>query len=347
MRLAAALTMIAQVTSVGVVHTESSYGAPPTVKPGSKTAAVKTVKPFLPGNRLPAIGDLGQLFSRRARVIQIIDANNAIIELEWFLETVKFQSFNNGTSSGQSTQRTSTLKHEPVWIIIATEKMVVGQLFETDQLFEIRGTREVDQNGVKKVMLVLELVDVERIRTEGYRMWQSADGLLAMVARLHEVVGSKRERMVTLIRRDESTITVPFALLCRVDQDFILENPVAIPVVVAVPNGGQPGPGLAAAPKKPQESTSRTKWVNETDGTTVRLVKDKVWEEVDNKTGQVNFELEETARSEEFIEILCPKRKVSFRLLANRLDQKKDGNWERIANGRWSKSEEVKGAAIK
>lgn len=255
------------IVSLTCVAAGVSFGAPPTKSGAKSVAAVKNVKPFLPGNRLPAIGDLGQLFSRRAKVVQIIDPQNALVELEWWLEEVKFQSFNNGTSSGQSTQRRASLQHEQVWLVLATEKMVAGQLFETDRIFEVKGTREIDQNGVKKVVLVIELVDEERNRADGFRTWLSADGLLAMVAKLRETTGTKRERMVTLVRRDESTITVPFALLSRVDQDFIQENPVAVPVVVAVPNGGPPAAGTSAA-KKPPESTgssSRVKWSNETE----------------------------------------------------------------------------------
>ena len=74
----------------------------------------------------------------------------------------------------------------------------------------------------------------------------------------------------------------------------------------------------------------------------MRRVKENVWEEVDNKTGQVKFELQETGRSDEFIEIFCPKRKIEFRLLAQKLEQKKDGNWDRVADGRWLKSDVVK-----
>ena len=335
------------VTMISLVSLECSYGAPPTTKTGSKpVAAIKPVKPFLPGNRLPAIGDLGQLFSRRAKVVQVIDPNNAIVELEWFLEEFAFQSFNNGTSSGQSSQRRSTLKHEHVWLVFATEKMVAGQLFETDRIFEIKGTREFDVNGVKRLLLLLELADEEKIRAEGFRTWLSADGLLAMVAKLKETTGSKREKVVTFIRRDESTITVPFYLLSRADQDFIQESLVAVPVVVEVANGGQPGNDTA---KKPQEAATsgnaRVKWMNETDGTTVRRVKESVWEEVDNVTGKVKYELQETGRSAEFIEVLCPKRKITFRLLAQRMEQKKDGNWGRVADGRWFKADDAKDAA--
>ena len=79
----------------------------------------------------------------------------------------------------------------------------------------------------------------------------------------------------------------------------------------------------------------RFKWLNETYNTSVHWVKDKVWEEVDNKTGRVSYVYNETARIKEHIEIFCPKRNYEVRLLAGKMELKKDGKWGWVANGKW------------
>ncbi len=79
----------------------------------------------------------------------------------------------------------------------------------------------------------------------------------------------------------------------------------------------------------------RSTWLNETYNTSVRWVKDKVWEEVDNKTGSVSYVYNETARTKDHIEIFCPKRKYEVRLLAGKMELKKDGKWGWVANGKW------------
>jgi hypothetical protein len=231
-----------------------------------------------------------------------------------------------------------------VWLVFPTDKMVAAQLFETDRLIEVKGTREIDYMGVKKLVLVLELVDEVKNRAEGCRTWVTADGLLAMVARMQEITESKKVRMVTLIKRDESTITVPAAMLSRSDQNFIQKNPISVPVVVAVPMGVQPTPTAVAAkkPKDASDGAARVIWFNETDQTTLRRAGDNRWEEVDNKSGEIKFELQETGRDEESIEWTCPKRKLEFRLLAQKLEQKQDGTWKPVADGRWLKSDTVK-----
>jgi len=58
-----------------------------------------------------------------------------------------------------------------LWLVFPTDKMVAAQLFETDRLFEVKGTREIDYMGVKKLVLVLELVDEVKNRAEGFRTW--------------------------------------------------------------------------------------------------------------------------------------------------------------------------------
>ena len=87
---------------------------------------------------------------------------------------------------------------------------------------------------------------------------------------------------------------------------------------------------------KPDENDSRARWINETYDTTVRYVPEKkVWEEVDNKTGRVNWVDKEMGRTGDYVELFSPERKAEIRLLDKRMEQQLNGKWSWVANGRW------------
>lgn len=91
----------------------------------------------------------------------------------------------------------------------------------------------------------------------------------------------------------------------------------------------------------PSNDDSRDRWINKTYNTTVRYVKGrKVWEEVDNKTGRVNWVDKEIARTADYIELFSPERKSEIRLRAERMEQKLDGEWKWVANGQWGTTPE-------
>lgn len=85
---------------------------------------------------------------------------------------------------------------------------------------------------------------------------------------------------------------------------------------------------------KLDENDPRDRWLNESYNTTVRHVKGKVWEHVGNKTGQVLWAGNETARTSEYIELLS-ERNEELRVRAQRMELHKDGKWEWAANGHW------------
>lgn len=93
----------------------------------------------------------------------------------------------------------------------------------------------------------------------------------------------------------------------------------------------------APNPQAVQKTDTRMRWLNESYNTTVRYVPAKqAWEEVDNKTGRVSWVDKETARTADYIELLSSERKIEIRLLDKRMEQKLDGKWQWVANGRWA-----------
>jgi len=75
--------------------------------------------------------------------------------------------------------------------------------------------------------------------------------------------------------------------------------------------------------------------LNETYNFTVRRVRDKVWEEAENKTGRVTWRYTETQRTKDYTELFDPKRKYEVRLRADRMELKKGGKWIWVAKGHW------------
>ena len=97
------------------------------------------------------------------------------------------------------------------------------------------------------------------------------------------------------------------------------------------PNTESPASGIA---KNGAGNTLRSRWLNETYNVTVRRVKGKQWEEVQNKTGRVTWQYTETGRTKDYTEIFDAKRKYEVRLFADRMELKKDGKWIWVAKGR-------------
>lgn len=79
----------------------------------------------------------------------------------------------------------------------------------------------------------------------------------------------------------------------------------------------------------------RTKWVNTSYDSTVRHVTGKQWKESDNRTGRDLRDLEEVARTREYVELRCPSRQQTWRLMGTRLDFLKEGRWHWLSNGHW------------
>ena len=86
---------------------------------------------------------------------------------------------------------------------------------------------------------------------------------------------------------------------------------------------------------KKTEYARPSRWLNETYNVTVRRVKDKQWEEMQNKTGRVMWRYRETGRTKDYTELFDPKRKYHVRLRPDRMELKKGGKWIWVAKGHW------------
>lgn len=86
----------------------------------------------------------------------------------------------------------------------------------------------------------------------------------------------------------------------------------------------------------PKTDDSRSKWVNTSYDSTLRHVREKIWEEIDNKTGKVKWQVTETNRTDDHIEFRNEKQKQDWRVSATKMELKKDGKWEWLSNGKWN-----------
>lgn len=96
----------------------------------------------------------------------------------------------------------------------------------------------------------------------------------------------------------------------------------------------------ATAAEKPPTTVAATgpqriKWNNTSYNTTIYHVEGKTWEEKDNQSGKVKWQLTETDRTDEYIQLVNPTRKQSWRLTAKRMELKEGSDWKWLANGAW------------
>lgn len=98
-----------------------------------------------------------------------------------------------------------------------------------------------------------------------------------------------------------------------------------------------------AKPEQPpkdveQNKAPRSRWINESYDTTIYQVDGKRWAERENKTGTVKWDLEETARTDDYIELRNAGRGQTWRVFARRIDLKDGDGWKWLSNGRWDGS---------
>ena len=160
-----------------------------------------------------------------------------------------------------------------------------------------------------------------------------------LVAKLVEVKGGK----VSLLNRAGQPVTVMLRQLSDADHEYIREwstgtaTSPSPPSTSEKPKASLPASVDAQRADVARKNDERTRWLNETYHTIVRYVASKnVWEEVDDKTGKVNWVDRETARTDGYVELFSPERKTEIRLLDKRMEQKLDGKWQWVANGRWT-----------
>ncbi|HET6324872.1 MAG TPA: hypothetical protein VFG04_09240 [Planctomycetaceae bacterium] len=97
--------------------------------------------------------------------------------------------------------------------------------------------------------------------------------------------------------------------------------------------------GAAALERIRQDQASnrgplRRYYVSESSGRTIRRANGR-WENVDNKTGEVRGYYDELNRTKDYVEMLQLDRKLPTRLYANRIEQRLDGKWQKVADGHW------------
>jgi len=126
---------------------QECYGQPKK-KPKTKEKEV----PRLPENRALKVGDVGTLDScsesvpTRAWILQVIDENNALIEIRNF--------------RGVDFDRNVLQVKETVWLTAPTDGMVDDRGYKSDQIFEVVGTKRYQTaRGTSKTVMVIKPVD--------------------------------------------------------------------------------------------------------------------------------------------------------------------------------------------
>jgi hypothetical protein len=91
----------------------------------------------------------------------------------------------------------------------------------------------------------------------------------------------------------------------------------------------------AAAPKSSVDQELRDRWVNVTYSNTLYPIDGGQWEQKDHKTGRIIDTSKETARTDEYVELFCPPRNQTVRLMRNRMEAQNNDKWNWAASGYW------------
>lgn len=192
----------------------SLSGAPPSTKKTSKPIG----KPWFPLNRAPSIGDKGTLQS--PKILQIIDANNALVEIEWYEPGLKSSGAGSAVEANTPGRDLKT-KKETIWLVTPTAGLVDGRDFESDQIFEATGTKQYVSNVGKRTVLLIEVPNEKKDKEAGYRTWMSLDNRNAFVGKLRGIKGGKKDATAEFEKKDGTIIEIPIGTLSKPDQKLI------------------------------------------------------------------------------------------------------------------------------
>jgi hypothetical protein len=97
--------------------------------------------------------------------------------------------------------------------------------------------------------------------------------------------------------------------------------------------------GRSETPSQNESTTdSRVQWSNVSYDTTISHLQDKKWQEIDNKTQTVKWELTETGRTETYVQLVNADRNQIWRLFSDRMEFVNGGSWKWLSKGHWKKA---------
>src|SRR5687768_12609996 len=93
-----------------------------------------------------------------------------------------------------------------------------------------------------------------------------------------------------------------------------------VALVICAACGVRPSPPkVPAASQSPAGNPdSRTRWINASYFSKIEHVQDKEWKETDDKTGQTRWQLTETGRTPDYIELFNAERNQQWRIFSDR-----------------------------
>ena len=131
-----------------ITKSQNQSDLDPMGKPGPEVEK----KDSLPRDRASKVGDKGTMVAHRAKIVQIVDDNNALVTTEWHEPKLTLNSFGDTVTSHK-------IMKELVWLVGPTTGLVDDQILRTDQTFEVTGTKRYKTNTGTKTVLVLEPYD--------------------------------------------------------------------------------------------------------------------------------------------------------------------------------------------
>jgi len=282
----------------------------------------------------PTVGSTGQL-NYNLTIVQVVDENNAVC-------------------------RFGTGGELMYWFVMPTTNLVDGEMIDTGgQVFTVTGTKTYTTIlGATKKVYVFERATAlpnvakpaaeakarhedaarqQRIENAKWRTWTAANGKHRVAAKFVKVTNG----VLTLETKDRRTIEVPLAQLLPNDQEFVRLRKWMKPETTEPQSTSTPPPPATVAKAVPEvapkaaNTDTRTRWLNESYGTTIYQVNGKDWAELENATQKIRWTLTETVRTDEYIELYNATRNQNWRLMAEKMDLKEGEQWKWVSTGHW------------
>lgn len=86
-----------------------------------------------------------------------------------------------------------------------------------------------------------------------------------------------------------------------------------------------------------RSNDSRKSWRNDTYRAHITWKQGEEWEEIDDATGQLKWHYRETARNDDYIEMVLIERNHTIRIFDDRADIFLEGEWRFVSGGGWKK----------
>lgn len=261
---------------------------------------------------------VGALPGATAKVLQVVDATTVRVELTFFAGTRPYNP-PASLSSAKDMQAMQMAMQFPE--AVYTHQDVIIRNFSTANLID--GTIESD----------VMIRSFQPFRCVGPFQYATAAGAARTVPLLEPFDQTSLATYAQLVRGKSVAKSQRSKKPTKVVAKDTVEESASKP---QEPEPTKPHQPEAMTPENVTLPSKQSRYLNATYGATIRFVGNGKWQGANNATGKDdNGYYKEISRTKDYVEILQINGNIPTRLCADHIEQKLNGKWQRVADGRW------------